>query len=63
MPIPSPTIDLTDRVALVTGAASGIGRAAARRYAEAGARVMCADIDADGTNQHFVSRSADGVKT
>ena len=42
------TIDLTDKVALVTGAASGIGRAAALAYAHAGARVMCADIDADG---------------
>jgi len=60
MPIPSPTIDLTDRVALVTGAASGIGRAAARRYAEAGARVMCADIDADGAKQTSESILADG---
>ena len=42
------TLDLTDKVALVTGAASGIGRATAVRMADAGARVMCADIDADG---------------
>ncbi|MCH2169800.1 SDR family oxidoreductase [Myxococcota bacterium] len=40
--------DLSGRVALITGAASGIGRAAALRFAEAGAAVMCADIDADG---------------
>ncbi len=40
--------DLTDKVAVVTGAASGIGRATALAYAEAGARVMCADIDGDG---------------
>lgn len=35
---------LADRVALVTGAASGIGLAVARRLAAAGARVVMADI-------------------
>ncbi|MFN4136063.1 MAG: SDR family NAD(P)-dependent oxidoreductase [Novosphingobium sp.] len=36
------------KVVLVTGAASGIGRAAAIRYAEEGARVFCADLDLTG---------------
>ncbi len=40
--------NLAGRVALITGAASGIGRASAFRFAADGAAVMCADIDADG---------------
>lgn len=35
-------------VALVTGAASGIGRETALRFAELGAAVVVADVDADG---------------
>jgi NAD(P)-dependent dehydrogenase (short-subunit alcohol dehydrogenase family) len=36
---------LQDRVAVITGAASGIGLAAARRMAAEGARVVVADVD------------------
>lgn len=39
---------LQDRVAVVTGAASGIGLAAVRRLAAEGARVVCADVDEPG---------------
>ena len=35
---------LQDKVAIVTGASSGIGRAIALRYSEEGAQVVCADI-------------------
>jgi 3-oxoacyl-[acyl-carrier protein] reductase len=41
-------LGLEGRVAIVTGAASGIGRAAARILAAAGARVVAVDIDRDG---------------
>lgn len=40
-------IDLSGRTALVTGGASGIGRACATRLHAAGARVVVADVDAD----------------
>jgi NAD(P)-dependent dehydrogenase (short-subunit alcohol dehydrogenase family) len=39
---------LKDRVAIVTGAARGIGLACARRFAEEGAKVVLTDIDAGG---------------
>ena len=41
-------MDLSGKGALVTGGASGIGAAAVRRLAAAGARVAVVDLDADG---------------
>jgi NAD(P)-dependent dehydrogenase (short-subunit alcohol dehydrogenase family) len=38
---------LSDKVAVITGAGSGVGRASARRFAEEGASVVCVDIDLD----------------
>lgn len=42
---------LTGRTVLVTGGASGIGAAIARRLAAAGAQVTIADVDADGAER------------
>jgi NADP-dependent 3-hydroxy acid dehydrogenase YdfG len=39
---------LADRIALITGGGSGIGRACALRFAQEGARVCVADLDAKG---------------
>ena len=44
-----PTYEFDGKVALVTGAAGGIGSATARKFAAAGAKVVVADIDEEGT--------------
>ena len=36
---------LQDRVAVITGAGSGIGLATARRFAEEGAKIVAVDMD------------------
>jgi 3-oxoacyl-[acyl-carrier protein] reductase len=43
--------DLTGQTAVVTGAATGIGEAIARRFAQAGATVAIADIDFHGASE------------
>ena len=39
---------LTDKVAIITGAASGIGRACTQRFLDDGATVLACDIDGGG---------------
>ena len=48
MTSPYAAYDLTGRVAVVTGAASGIGESTSQLLARAGAMVVCADINVDG---------------
>ena len=43
-----PRKELSGRVVLITGGASGIGRATARRLAEAGAHIVVADLNGEG---------------
>ncbi len=54
---------LEGKTALITGAASGIGRATALRFAEEGAAVMCADIDAGGAVEtaHAIGDAAEAL--
>ncbi len=52
--------ELTDKRVLVTGAASGLGLAIARRFAAAGARVIAADLDAAALERAAALVAADG---
>jgi 3-hydroxybutyrate dehydrogenase len=45
------SVDLEGRTALVTGGASGIGQACARRLADAGAEVTVLDLDREGAER------------
>jgi NAD(P)-dependent dehydrogenase (short-subunit alcohol dehydrogenase family) len=52
---------MSDRVALVTGAASGMGRECARRFAQEGWAVVGLDLDADGLDSVAVETNLDPV--
>ena len=51
---------LTDKVAIVTGAARGIGRASAERLLAEGAKVVISDIDEEQLNRTAVELGAAG---
>jgi NAD(P)-dependent dehydrogenase (short-subunit alcohol dehydrogenase family) len=59
-----PTVfDLSGRLALVTGAASGLGAMIAITMAEAGADVVCADVNKDGLDEVTANIRRFGRKT
>lgn len=52
---------LTDKVAVITGGASGIGLATARVLASRGARLVLADVEASALDQAVAELSANGT--
>jgi len=50
-----------DKVAIVTGAASGIGKAVIKMFADEGAKVVLADINEDGINKYAAELTSKGV--
>ncbi|WP_435205801.1 SDR family NAD(P)-dependent oxidoreductase [Tateyamaria sp. 1078] len=56
----TPTLDLTGKRALVTGASSGIGLGCAVALAEAGAHVVCAARRVDALTQAVAAMQAEG---
>ncbi|HEY9231483.1 MAG TPA: SDR family oxidoreductase, partial [Blastocatellia bacterium] len=56
-------MELKDKIAVVTGGATGIGRALCRRFAREGARVIVADLDEPGATEVAESIEGLAVKT
>ena len=53
-------MQLENKVAIITGAASGMGKAMANGYAKEGASVVIADLDADAATEVAESINSDG---
>jgi len=53
---------LPDKIAIVTGAGSGIGRASAIRFAAEGAKVICADLKGQDETAAQIGQAAIGIQ-
>jgi NAD(P)-dependent dehydrogenase (short-subunit alcohol dehydrogenase family) len=51
----------SNKVVIVTGAASGMGRASALRFGREGTRVWCADVNAEGVTETASMITAAGI--
>ncbi len=58
--MPRIKVDLSNRVAIVTGAAQGLGRAIAVALAQAGARVACVDVNESLVHETAAAISQEG---
>jgi NAD(P)-dependent dehydrogenase (short-subunit alcohol dehydrogenase family) len=54
---------LQNRIAIITGASSGLGRATALRFANSGARVVCADLRSGGVEDEIVNKHGKDAAT
>jgi NAD(P)-dependent dehydrogenase (short-subunit alcohol dehydrogenase family) len=57
------TAQFQDRVAVVTGAAGGMGRAIAQAFAAAGGSVLVADVNEEGGNETVASITKEGGRS
>src|SRR5699024_12652639 len=53
---------LQDKVAIVTGAASGMGKAIAEAYAREGAKVVVSDLNIEGAEEVAANLKANGAE-
>ena len=56
-------MSLQDKVAIVTGAASGIGKEIAREFVANGAKVAIADLNAEAANATAAELDPSGART
>ncbi|WP_194420650.1 SDR family NAD(P)-dependent oxidoreductase [Microbacterium abyssi] len=57
----TPIIDLTDKIALITGAAGGQGRSHARLFHQLGARLVLTDLDGDAVTEFAAEFGDDAI--